>query len=330
MTEISREASQKISFWAFVFTVVVVATHCSWGSASTADRILSLLVQGTLSRLCVPFFFVVSGFMLARHFEEDGWWRREALKRVRSLGVPYVLWTVILATTLWLETGEIMGVGGFGLNPCKLPALAPLWYVRCFMLFILTLPVLKALLDRGKKRLLVGLYLALWAISAIWVLRGWTDEGGIGGFLTYCYSPEGLFYFLSGVYFQRYRAPAVSWKTSVLLTVAGTLMLVIKLALYLRGQPVGVNLNLAITPLLLAGLWGIVPPISLPSFLSGCSFPMYLMHGIVLSVLRNSSGTYRLCNLWLELVLGISIPILFYRFVHRYFRRLSFLFFGGR
>ena len=40
--------------------------------------------------LAVPFFFMVSGYFPARHFDETGWWIRETGMRMQSLPVPYL------------------------------------------------------------------------------------------------------------------------------------------------------------------------------------------------------------------------------------------------
>jgi len=192
------------------------------------------------------------------------------------------------------------------------------------------LPLFKPALDRGRSAFLVGLYGVALASAIIGKRCGWTDEYGIGGLLAYGYSLEGIFFFLSGVYLQRHGGPPVTRKAYISFACAGLVLVVLKLALCLGGLSVGFNLSILITPLLLAGIWGLLRPPPLPRVLDGCAFPVYLMHGVVLAVMRYLGGTYQPCNHWLELALGISVPIVFYRLVHRYFRRFSSLLFGGR
>jgi len=118
--------TEKVGVLSFAFALAVVVIHCSWTADSTFGRLLILLFRDTLARMAVPFFFVCSGYFLARHFDEEGWWRREVGKRIFSLGAPYVFWTLALAVVLFFEAHEVMGIGGLGVNICKMPALAPL------------------------------------------------------------------------------------------------------------------------------------------------------------------------------------------------------------
>ena len=48
-----------------------------------------------ICRIAVPFFCICSGFFLARHFSDKGWYYSQVGKRVRTLIVPYLIWSVI-------------------------------------------------------------------------------------------------------------------------------------------------------------------------------------------------------------------------------------------
>ena len=45
-----------------------------------------------LGKIAVPFFFLASGYFLAGHLDEDGWYGRKVKKRVFSLVIPLLLW----------------------------------------------------------------------------------------------------------------------------------------------------------------------------------------------------------------------------------------------
>ena len=72
--KISAETSQKIKKMSFICSLLVVCIHVTW----CADNTFSLgwlIEQGVrqgIARIAVPFFFVVSGFFLAQHFEKRG------------------------------------------------------------------------------------------------------------------------------------------------------------------------------------------------------------------------------------------------------------------
>lgn len=79
------EVSNKIKNLSFLCSLAVVAIHCGWDEDSLMK---SFFCEG-VARIAVPFFFVVSGYFLARHIGEDGWYKQELRKRVASLLIPY-------------------------------------------------------------------------------------------------------------------------------------------------------------------------------------------------------------------------------------------------
>jgi len=322
--------AEAVTFWSFVFAVGVVVIHCAWRPETELGRLSAALFRDTLARMAVPFFFVCSGFFLARHFDEPGWWRREVVKRLRSLVVPYVLWTFAFATVLYVEAHERMGVGGFGLNPCKMPALAPLWYVRCVMAFVVAAPVLKAILERGRVWTLAVSYGLLLGFVAVACGGRLSAESGIGGFLFHGLSLSGLTYFLVGIYLQRTECRAPSRSLYVGALAAGLVLVALRLWMVHANIAAEAVVGQLLIPPMLVGLWGLVWPFPLPGILRGCAFPIFLMHGIVIASLRYWGGAYHVCNPWLEFFLGVTVPIVFCNLVRRIVPRGASLLFGGR
>lgn len=330
MTCISDETSEKIASWSFVFSLAVVVIHCAWTATSPLGRLTIALFRDTLSRMAVPFFFACSGFFLARHFDAPGWWWREVGKRMRSLAVPYVIWTFALAAVLYAESREIMGPGVLGIDPRKMPALEPLWYVRCLFVFVVLSPVFKWALDRRRCWTLGISYCAMFGLASA-LQAGWlTDADGVGGLLCYGFSLEGLFYFLGGMCIQRHWRGVLARGTCAGLLLLGAVLIAFRLWMIHRGVSSWVDVRCLITPVVLVGIAGYARPFALPGFLRGCAFPIFLMHGVVLMVLRRWGGTCHHCNPWLELAACVVVPIAFCNVVRRVWPRAASVLFGGR
>ena len=170
--KIDSGMSVKIKAISFVCALMVVTIHCTsmpkgwWdGSFDLPTWIVGLQTIGTntVSRLAVPWFFVVSGFFLVKGLDLSGavgihgkvccvlsWWKRSVLKRVLTLGVPYLLWNLIYYL-FKLPTGKY----GFdvlhcleqltGYNFYDVPACGQLWYLRCVFIYVLCAPVFVAI-----------------------------------------------------------------------------------------------------------------------------------------------------------------------------------------
>jgi len=330
MTAVSSEASRKVSFWSFIFAIAVVVIHCAWCASSAPGRLAIALFKDTFARMAVPFFFVCSGYFLACHMDESGWWIRALRKRFATLVIPYVLWTVLFAGVLFAEAHEVMGPGGFGLNPCKMPALAPFWYVRCLLILVVLAPVLRRLVDLSPRVTLWTAYALPLGLSPLSAVAQLDDADGIGGLLSYGLSLEGLFYFLGGIYLRRFPRKELSRRVCGVLLGVGALLTVLRLWAGQMDVRMALDLRCFITPLVLTGLWGLVRPPALPRFFTGCAFPIFLMHGLVIASLRYWGGAYCVVNPWVELFLGVGVPVIAYRLLCRFAPRVANILFGGR
>ena len=166
---ISEELSAKLSNMSFVCACLVVSIHV-WphplsGAAGLIDKILS----GGVSRIAVPSFFCISGFLIVPKIAE-GKWRLETLKRIHTLLIPYFIWGLInlcalmslailndicqhraIGTTFWSgrQVDELI-IDYLGLNFTKMPLCEPLWYLRNLFFLVLTSPVLYWVIRRRR------------------------------------------------------------------------------------------------------------------------------------------------------------------------------------
>lgn len=151
---ISPSISHKIKNMSFLCAALVVAIHVPpwYGggelSLCSIDGFMHHFVAQGVARIAVPFFFLCSGFFLAKHFSEGCWWRNAMATRVRTLLVPYFLWCGLsclcrLPLSLYTDyvtespfgTHFVSDIGGFvglfGLDFTVLPPMSgALWYLR--------------------------------------------------------------------------------------------------------------------------------------------------------------------------------------------------------
>ena len=178
--KISEYTSRKIARLSIVCACLVVFLH-SYSkmlsqsmSGSVAWWAQDLVSQG-ISRAAVPFFFVVFGFFLFRDYEPRNsqwlWWKRQVSKRMRSLCVPYFVWSLIgLLSTFALTrfaTTQIYSYDGASptwwlsvLGVTTFPKfMFHLWFVKALFIFTLISPIIAAIAFCWPRLTLLTLFL---------------------------------------------------------------------------------------------------------------------------------------------------------------------------
>ncbi len=309
-------------------------------------------ISAEMSRLgpaAVPFFFMISGFFLASHFGENGWWKREVRKRVSFLVIPYLFLAVIflLFQAFWNGFHSWTRGGGFtipllrglawpkwisalGLDVMRRPQLGVLWYVRCLLFFVLVSPAVFRFVRRIRfPRLLLAFLIVLAYTTAFDQHIPGNDPSG---FFIYGLSLEGLWYFSLGS-LLRFRPMIVPIHAQwVAISVAAVFLAVLSLGLVSDfSRPV--SLVVLSTPFVLFSLWTFTPVSAWPTALVSCAFPIYLMHtffncmvawsathfcGIVSKVPGLSFTLVSLCSIFAALT------------IRRFAARIGSVLFGGR
>ena len=111
-TSISESLSRHFATMSFVSALLIVYLHTG---SSVNNEVLGSFLHKLLNNLCriaIPWFFFASGFFLAGHIGEVGWWLKEVRKRVRTLAVPFWIWSSIICL-FWILMAVIIRATGY-------------------------------------------------------------------------------------------------------------------------------------------------------------------------------------------------------------------------
>ena len=331
--QVSAGTSLKIANAGFLAALMVIFIHVDMQPDCPAVvRWFVGIVEQGLCTVAVPAFFVISGYLLGGHVGEAGWWGRAVRKRLVTLGVPYFLWGTLFFFFDYFRSHDASLLGllkSLGLTTCETPGLYPLWFVRSLFLLVCVSPVLVWLLSRVGKKLLVGLF-ALALLGPLVVKMDVLALRLAGLFAAF----GGMFYFTVGLaarFFGKV-GPVSDWLLrwtgliGLALTVSGA---VGELCGMTYAHKYCVVLGL---PLLMAGLWRIVPATRWPGWLTSCAFPVFILHVFAIGVynnflVREVNGLLAFCA---KYVFAVVLPIVVVIVARRIAPRLVKFAFGGR
>lgn len=358
---VSRRLSSQMGNMGLCCAVLVVFIHVGTPTPTgTFPWFFLEFFHAILSDVAVPYFFLASGFFLAGHMGEQGWYPREIKKRFWTLLVPYVLWATLYAVYL-LPVGILANLNAhrswcwnlgvpdwvwvFGLDFLHSPLLYPLWFVRWLMCLCLASPLLYWVARKTGRWGVMAVYLfavfenvrIVYMNCASW--SGWWSWKWLDHLF-------GLFYFLLGI----------SWRLGIFENVPnwvkclpvglGLTFLATKVASFVAvgfgfampdcgiGMFYSQHVFFAI-PCLLALIWHYMSPKKWPPWLTGTSFGLYLAHPFFINVINSilwfegiGLGEGGLCLL--RLVVGLGGGLASALILKKCFPRLAKLLLGGR
>ena len=337
----TEKLSNKISNGTFLCTCLIVMHHIphdfeSWGGLGR----LWLVVL-----VAVPFFFCVSGFLLAGHCGEQGWWVRAIRSRVKTLLIPYVIVNAIHLPIAWIYHGIrslslVDFLSAFGLVIPQNPACGQLWYVRMLMVLILLSPFFAWVIRLGKLAavLFVGF---LFTSGIVFPLIAAPFDPQVFNasmfFKDEVFGFRGLSYFCLGMVLRVYGLPRIDWRVACPSIVLGVIFLCCRAEVNQFG-PLRYNIGMSVGPLfMIVGLWWGCPSVPWPKWLTSSSFAVYCFHMLVIS--GECLVAERLhCATWLVTPIGfifcLVTPVVLCCWVYNVLRvhapRVSALIFGGR
>lgn len=306
-----------------------------------------------MSGVAVPVFFIISGLLLGRHINEDGWYRRAVISRFKSLVIPFfalnLFWFPVKYTLHYIGvryfgadgSDSIMDftfynfIYGVGIIPWGGNVVVGLWYVRALFYIVLLSPFLAWFIRKGK--IVSGFFIL--SLLGLWCLQSriHTTNAALAGAMRYAFCLRGPLFFSIGMACAWY-APSRLPKFSAMLFVP----LAIGSLAFAKGQifsdPSISTLTTFISTTLLAfALWSITPSCKWPQYLTGNSFSIFVLHGMILYLLPLGMKAFGIWEKTLSQIgflpifaLTVIIAILIAETTKKYLPCLAKVFFGGR
>ena len=348
-----RSVESRMANMAVVCAVIVALSHVGYNTSvgSVGWWFVRLTCCG-ICCLAVPFFFMVSGYFLSRHFDESGWWHRESRKRLVSLVVPYLVWSLAFFLFARIGSAAMHAAAGkgfwvalrfpvaklphvLGVRLDATPMLVPLWYVRALVFIVLLSPALAWISRRKFAPLAAAVFFGLYV--AFGPHRNGLSSTPTEHFLYYGFSLMGIAYFFLGILARKTRflektLDLSPWVGLVPLAAAAALLVWRVHRLEVVGAEPFPILCLAI-PFLVGGLWLVLPAAAWPRGLTSLSFPIYVLHFFVVYAMDG----FRVCRtdksialMALHTLCAIAIPCVAAVIMRRFTPCAAKFLFGGR
>ena len=155
----------------------------------------------------------------------------------------------------------------------------------------------------------------------------------IRDFLCYGYSASGIFYFSVGVAIHCLKIKEPCRCCAIICGIAGFSLLAVRLALVCRESFLLADVGILTIPFVLYFIWYFIPAVSLPDWLTSCSFPIFLIHTIVFQWFATGLKQLpigELSQAMLTFVFGVFASLTITMLLRRSYPKCSVALFGGR
>lgn len=224
-------SSKKISLISFIGTVMVLFIHSMNQHLPIQPNPVNWYVQEIIgngfSRLAVPWFFMVSGYLFFRVMKENvpESIKKKLTKRIYTLLIPFIAWKVFMMFfSLSMQQIDFFNSSIFGrsfyINPLELQNWKGhiinnengyhMWYLKDLIQYLIFTPLIYYGFKWFGKALLIPFFLIWLGVFQVNILT---------------FSSEGVFFFLLGSYFAisakdistivKIRFPALIWAVLV-------------------------------------------------------------------------------------------------------------------
>lgn len=342
---IDQKTSNKMANMGIVCAVFVMLMHCVRFASDEVFCIGAVawnLGHEYLFRIGVPFFFLASGFFIAGHYGEPCWWRKAIFKRVRTLLVPFIIFSILffilqillplvaniiagrpLSTGIIIDAGMLFRL--FGLDIMHKPYLGALWFIRNLFILVVISPVL-CCFTRSKVRGLTWLALCFACYGMCCPWAGSRGVVGLGDFLSYGFSLEAIFYFSVGLFL---RLNNVSLAVSNRAFAVSSCISLVIFACRLHCPPsqrMYLLMGWATIPFVLIVVWKLMGASKWKAVMVKCAFPMYLIHPFAIVIFKCLING----GLFIKVFFVMACTFVAIVVLRRCFPRFAALAFGGR
>ncbi len=364
--------SKTISFLRFPLIVGVVLIHSHFstvvingvdlieGGHFPAYTLISYLFSDIFSRIAVPLFFFISGFLF---FYKAGSFTKQAYcqklkKRARTILVPYLLWNLLVVLFFFLSQSFFSGLmSGKSKLICDYdisdwlwtfwntdminspttitadkggsPICYQFWFIRDLMVVMLFSPLVYFLVKKLRQYAVV-------CLGVLWIFGCWFEVADI--------SLTAFFFFSAGAYFSIHGKNFVEIMKPFLAITAMLYILIAVIELCFRGEAwcpylhnmgilVGIVLAVSLSAHFLGrGIW------HTNTFLSDSSFFIYAYHGMLLAfgirfffkmMPPHTDGIALALYVFFPLI-TILVGLLFYYLLKKYLPVVTSVITGGR
>ena len=304
----NKSISNKIKYLYFIFTLGMVMYHAQWLN-SDSIRYINGLDHEALSfysrfanhigTACMTFFFFMSAFWFYKGVDTKDDLLKKWKKRIKTLIIPFLSWTVILFIYKMLFLGLEFRFEDIFFHLFEKPVAGPLWYLLALLLLQLISPLL-IYLKKHKKVIItlfsfISIYIILRKLNYIPTFlvfdRWWWYENVL------TYMPA----YLLGVYLGMYHSNLLTEKdyTSKNYTIIGIVLLIIAFLLWHYYLNVSGVFTTFYSLIEIVGIWFVLKPSickrAMPEVIN-CTFYIYALHNPVLVPLTQKVINFFLRN----------------------------------
>ena len=290
----NKSISNKVKYLYFIFTLGMVMYHAQWLNSDSIRFINGLDHEAVsfysrfanhIGTVCMTFFFFMSAFWFYKGVDTKDDLLKKWKKRIKTLIIPFLSWTVILFIYKMLFLGLEFRFEDIFFHLFEKPVAGPLWYLLALLLLQLISPLLIYLKKYKKVTItflsFLSLYIILRKLHYIPTLlvfdRWWWYENVL------TYMPM----YLLGVYLGMYHSDLLIEKDymSKRYTIIGVFLLIVSFVLWHYFINVSGVFTTIYSMIEIFGIWFIFKPSmckkSMPKIID-CTFYIYALHNPVL------------------------------------------------